>query len=142
MKKKRGKAEVLDAPAVDMSSLVDISFLLLIFFLVTTTLLAKEQDMPTTVPRDGLPTERAPVTIRIESDNRVILHPGQSFQEEVASETEGHRLSRLAERLALLNDSGQIIQLDVADGAGYQRFMDVLDCLRGEGLEKIAITQH
>lgn len=129
-----------NAVKVDLSSLVDMSFLLLVYFLVTTTLLAKEQEMPMTLPGHGVPGDLRPITIRVESDDRVVLHPGLAFQEEVASAREGRGLPVLEERLAMLRMGQQTVQLDVADGAGYQRFMDVLDCLRGVGWDEVAIT--
>ena len=143
MRKSRVRTVGSHSVAVDISSLVDLSFLLLVYFLVTTTLLAKEQDLPMTVPPPGAAvSDLKPITLRVEADNRVVLHPGQSFQEEVASHDEGHELSSLKERLAMLKSSRNGVQLDVADGASYQRFMDVLSCLRGEGWEKVGITFH
>lgn len=125
---------------VDMSSLVDLSFLLLVFFLATTTLLAKEQDMPMAVPREGMPGDLKPIVIRVEEDNRVVLHPRQSFEEEVAGANADHGLVGLKDRLAMLRGSRKGVRLDVADGASYQRFMDVLNCLRGEGWDEVGIT--
>ena len=127
--------------AVDMSSLVDMSFLLLVFFLVTTTIVARESDLPMMVPTEGAPSELRPLTIRVEPDNRVVLHPGQSFEEEVAAVEEGRELEVLRERLAVLKSARQGVRLDVLDGASYQRFVDVLNCLRGEGWDEVAITQ-
>ncbi|MDQ8191137.1 ExbD/TolR family protein [Roseibacillus persicicus] len=142
MRRRKGIGEILAQPRVDVSSLVDISFLLLIYFLVTTTLFAKEQDMPLTLPGSGLASELAPIEVRIESDNRVILHAGEPFAEEVGATSDGRELPRLAERLALLRVANQTVELDVAQGADYQRFMDVLNCLRGEGFDEIGICQH
>ena len=50
MRRKRAEIVGENAVKVDLSSLVDMSFLLLVYFLVTTTLLAKEQDMPMVLP--------------------------------------------------------------------------------------------
>ena len=126
---------------VDMSSLVDLSFLLLVFFLVTTTLLAKEQDMPMALPTpEGPPGDSKPIQIRVEGDDRVVLHPGQSFEEEVATASTDHKLAGLKERLAMLRATRDGVNLDVVDGASYQRFVDVLSCLRGEGWDEVGIT--
>lgn len=125
---------------VDMSSLVDLSFLLLVFFLVTTTLLAKEQDVPLALPGHGVPGDSRPLVIRVEADDSVVLHPGQSFEEEVAAADSGHELTALKERLAMLRMGRQGVSLNVVDGASYQRFMDVLNCLRGEGWDEVGIT--
>lgn len=143
MRKSRRRLDSGSAVTVDMSSLVDMSFLLLVYFLVTTTLLAKEQDLPMEVPAPGgVGLDLRPIALRVEADNRVLLHPGQSFEEEVASREEGHQLSSLKERLAVLKATRSGVLLEVADGASYQRFMDVLSCLRGEGWDEVGITFH
>ena len=55
------RAEPLDEdePELNISSLIDICFLLLIYFLVTTTIKAKEQDvdmaLPSAAPSDTQP---------------------------------------------------------------------------------------
>ena len=141
MSRKRARQSDANSVAVDMSSLVDLSFLLLVFFLVTTTLLAKEQDLPMTMPAAGMPGEGRPVRIRVEADNQVVLHPGQSFQEVVAGVENERELPILKERLSLLKAGRAGVQLDVRDGASYQRFMDVLNCLQGAGWDEVAITQ-
>lgn len=142
MRRKRVGEKQFESVTVDMSSLVDLSFLLLVFFLVTTTLLAKEQDLPMAVPTEGMPGDTKPITIRVEADDRVVLHPGQTFQEEVAGSATGHDLEGLKERLAMLRLGNRGVQLDVMDGASYQRFVDVLSCLRGEGWDEVGITQR
>lgn len=141
MRRKRAEIVGENAVKVDLSSLVDMSFLLLVYFLVTTTLLAKEQDMPMVLPGSaGVVGNLKPITIRVEADDSVVLHPGLTFQEEVASSEEGRELPTLKDRLVMLRMGQQTVQLDVVDGAGYQRFIDVLNCLRGVGWDEVAIT--
>ena len=139
---KKRSAEANEEVSVDMSSLVDLSFLLLVFFLVTTTLISKERDLPMALPSDGAleSIQLPPLIIRVETDNRVLLHPGQSFEEQVVSADEGHELVELKERLTLLKSVKQGVQVDVKDGSSYQRFMDVLNCLRGAGWDQVGIT--
>ena len=105
--RKRGVGQAgTGALEVDMSAMVDLSFLLLVFFLVTTTLLAKEKDLPLALPStSGIPGDMKPIAIRVQADNRVVLHPGQSFEEEVAGANSDHELADLKQRLALLQAS-------------------------------------
>lgn len=142
MRRKRDQMEEAQAVKVDMSSMVDLSFLLLVYFLVTTSLLAKEMDLPMALPSMAgeSAAELSPVSIRVEEDNRVVLHPGQSFEEVVASAEDGRELSGLRDRLSMLQSVKQGVQLDVKDGASYQRFMDVMNCLRDGGWESVGIT--
>lgn len=141
MRRKSFARQRSESVSVDMSSLVDLSFLLLVFFLVTTTLLAKEQDIPMSLPMPGVEGTGKPIVIQVAGDGRVLLHPGQSYQEVVASAESGHELTTLRERLSILRDSRAGVQLDVDEEAGYQRFVDVLNCLRGEGWHEIAIRE-
>ena len=48
-----GEGEGNSSVQVEMSSLVDLSFLLLVFFIVTSTILAKERDVEMSFPREG-----------------------------------------------------------------------------------------
>ena len=63
-------------PELDISSLVDVAFLLLIYFLVTSTLKKDETDLsivlPTSIPTDN-PDPVDPLAILIEADGRVIV---------------------------------------------------------------------
>lgn len=126
---------------IEVSSLVDLSFLLLVFFLVTSTLFAKEGDLGMSVPTDapGIPTEVPPLVIGIEEDNRVILHPEESYREVMAAASEGRTLHRLESRLRLLKANDRGVQLAVASEANYQRFIDVMNTLSEVGYEDIAI---
>lgn len=127
----------------DMSSLVDMSFLLLVFFLVTSTILARERDLSMDVPVPGIsPIAQGPIQLRVEADNRVVLHPGESYEEEVAAASDGYDLSALEDRLSLLISAQRALQIDVMDGASYQRFVDVLDSLKEVGWTEVTIVQR
>ena len=51
--KKRFQSDQIEEPALDMSSLIDVSFLLLIYFLVTSTLEPRESDLSMEMPTDS-----------------------------------------------------------------------------------------
>lgn len=138
-----GGVDETEAVRTDMSSLVDMSFLLLVFFLVTSTILARERDLSMNVPVPGVsPVEQGPIQLRVEADNRVVLHPGQSYQEEVASASDGSDLTGLEARLMLLKNAQRPLQIDVMDGARYQRFVDVMDSLKEVGWTEVTIVQR
>jgi len=75
MRRKRIHGLPTDEPQTDVSSLVDVSFLLLIFFLVTSTIMKRENDLPMTIPPPGqtsaIPT--LPLWIEIAGDGTVSL---------------------------------------------------------------------
>ena len=128
---------------VEMNSLVDLSFLLLVFFIVTSTILAKERDVKMSFPPvAGERVQQGPLLLRVEASGRVLLHPGQSHEEEVASARDGHELPRLESRLRLLKSTQRSLQIDVMDGADYQRFVDVLDSLKEVGWSEVSIVQR
>ena len=65
-----------DEPGLDISSLIDVCFLLLIYFIVTTTIQKKEQDLnmglPSSVPSDT-PPEIRPLYIKIEANGYIYI---------------------------------------------------------------------
>lgn len=49
---KKYEIEEMEEPSLDISSLIDVSFLLLIYFLVTSTLEPRESDLSMELPTD------------------------------------------------------------------------------------------
>ena len=80
-RKIRYRPEKEKEPELDISSLIDVSFLLLIYFLVTSTLKKKETDLsivlPTQVPTDN-PDPIDPIAIKVETDGS-ITYDGQAI---------------------------------------------------------------
>ena len=138
-----GEGEGNSSVQVEMSSLVDLSFLLLVFFIVTSTILAKERDVEMSFPREGaVLVQQGPLQLRVESDGRVLLHPGQDYEELLASQEEQHDLPLLESRLRQLMSTQRSLQIDVVDGASYQRFIDVLDSLNEVGWRNVSLVQR
>jgi biopolymer transport protein ExbD len=145
MRRKRLSPAIPDAPATDTASLVDISFLLLVFFLVTSSILKRENDLPMTLPPPAGDTSipALPVWVGIAEDGTVSLgHQegamvmGDATGTTAIAELAGHlRMAREAARPQALP-----IVMDVADGARQQRFIDVLDCLAALGIDQITMV--
>lgn len=137
-----------DEPGLDISSLIDVCFLLLIYFIVTTTIQPREQDLkmqlPAAAPSETPPTLE-PVFIKIEKSGTISLNTGPS-QETVESETDNRKLTYLYERLdsyasAARAGGGEPIVQVWADGeAQQQRIIDVLNCLASLGISKVTFT--
>ena len=123
-----------------MSSLIDVSFLLLIYFLVTSTLDPKEADLGLTLPGPpGATTQDVLIDwMRIE-----VLQSGQIVvnQEVLNSSDNGRELPMLQDRLrtyvesARLLDSETRVIVAAEDSTRGQRFIDVLNTLAAPGIE-------
>lgn len=131
-----------EEPRPSVAPLVDVSFLLLIFFLATTTLLTEERDLGMRMPPRG-GTGAAPVAMVLEvrSSGEVVLNPGE--REMVLSrERADHDLPLLRRQLemgkAVSGARGPVIVLQVHDEARQQRVVDVLNCLQGSGVRKVS----
>lgn len=133
---------------MDISSLIDVSFLLLIYFLVTSTLVRKEQDLSIDLPTDPRmsPSKVRPMLIRVEEGGQVFLgEPGPT--EELVGEDDGQRsLPRLEQRLNLfrtaLEGAGAqpVVQIYFADEVRQQRVIDVLNALVACRIHSVTFT--
>ncbi len=130
-------------PRGDAASLVDISFLLLIFFVVTSTILKKEADLDLAIPPPGEsdPVPALPVWITIAADGSVALGKGEGTMPMAADD----RMSELSGHLAMARDAAKPenlpVVLDVADGASQGSFIAVLDCLAGLGIGQVTMLE-
>ncbi len=147
MKRNRSVNVSDDEPNLDISSLIDVCFLLLIFFLVTSTILPREQDLPMTLPDGrGVPgDEIVKVLIGVKGNGSIVMNAGGD-EELLDSDVTIHEIPRTKERLKMMNDlarangSELFVEIINDEGVTYQRFVDVLNCLRGEGITKITIN--
>lgn len=145
---KKGKALDDDEPVLDISSLIDICFLLLIYFLVTTTIVRSETDtnmqLPAAAPSDDIP-EIKPMFIRVDGTGVIFINTGPA-QERLDDDPENHKLPLLAERLETYSQgaraAGQepLVQVSVDGEALHQRAIDVIDTLRSNEITKVTFT--
>ena len=144
----RGEALDADEPELNISSLIDICFLLLIYFLVTTTIKKRERDLqmalPSAAPSDAQ-LEIQPMFIKIDANGSIYLNPG-SAQEILDTDTTSHDLPQPTQRLemyasaARAADSQPLVQLYVEGDAKQQRVVDVLNALAHQEIEKVTFT--
>lgn len=135
----------VETAAPDCSSLIDVAFLLLIYFLATSTLEPREGDLSLTtagrVAGAAVPSIDKPL-VEVDAEGRVSL--GGEMLETDPSMRE---LPRLADRLrsflgahfAVSGGQSPAVELDVADGVPGQRFVDVVNCLASVGIADVAI---
>ena len=117
---------------IDMAPLIDVVFLLLVFFMLTSTFLppALPLDLPGTANREAAPQE--PVVVSLDA-RRVIALNG----EVVAPEAFGKRLA------ALLAESGKSSILFRGDrSVDYGSFLGLMDQARAAGARKMSLVHE
>lgn len=128
------------APAFDLSSLIDVSFLLLIYFLATSTLQPKEVDLGMKVGGDGQ-YEIDLLTIDINPQGEVII-----AGEVVEDSSPKSELLELSDRLAFYKTTSElmgqkpVVVVSAADTTRCQRFVDVLNCVAGQRIEDVTLA--
>jgi biopolymer transport protein ExbD len=132
-------------PGLDISSLIDVAFLLLIYFIVTTTLTKQEADLGLVLPgvaaNKSSPVKMDQMRIQITADQAVLVN-----DEAVDSDPNDRRLPNLTERLeryaasAELAGSEAMVIIDCAGETPEQRFVDVLNACAKAGLKNVSLT--
>jgi len=133
-------------PGVDLTAMVDLAFLLITFFMLTTTL-SKPQSMPLAMPdktpdeekiKDNtkIPEDRM-MTVLIGKDNKILWYMGQLSAPrmeptEAKFGKDGIRKDILkntayAKRFADKPDEGLIVNIKASDAASYRNLVDILD---------------
>ncbi|MCB1230011.1 MAG: biopolymer transporter ExbD [Verrucomicrobiae bacterium] len=131
---------------MNISPLIDVAFLLLIYFIVTTTLSKQEADLSLVLP--GVAAERSSPVM---TDQMVIKISGEGTvfvnQDPVSSDPNDRKLTELNKRLeryaaaAANAGSEAMIVVDCGDEVPEQRFIDVLNACATNGLGNISLTQ-
>lgn len=153
-KKKGGKVRSKKASTrVDLTAMVDLAFLLITFFMLTTTL-AKPQAMDLTMPDKNekqpedqlaVPASRT-MTILLGDKNKLEWFVGEPGK--VAPNTDGYGKNGI--RKALLDNSKQIKQqsggkdmivvVKPSDKSDYKDLVDILDELKITDIQRYAIV--
>lgn len=137
-----------DAPGLDISSLIDVCFLLLIYFIVTTTIQPREQDLQMSLPASmpsGEPPALAPFFIRVKQDGQIGVRSG-SHDDVVETNTDNRLLSELISQLKAYlitaNAAGQtpMVQIWAHGEAKEQRVVDVLNALSTVNISNVTFT--
>lgn len=136
-------------PRLDISSLSDVSFLLLIYFLVTSTLDPREADLAATMP--GHP-ERSPIVEPTIDYPRITVDAAGNVSMEtelLETNPDSRTLARLDDRLrtwaeawAITSKDSPTVELDVSDSVSAQRFIDVMNCFAGVGINQIIFVDE
>ena len=135
-------------PALDISSLIDVCFLLLIYFLVTSTIKPRESDLGMALPAANPSTEQPdidPLFIRIEGSGAIYTGTGAS-QQPMDSDTSVRELPLLSGQLDMYASAARaasatpLVQIYADGDATQQRVIDVLNALAGVNINSVTFT--
>jgi biopolymer transport protein ExbD len=138
-----------DSPVLEIASLIDVCFLLLIYFLVTSTLAPRERDLKMKLPTPDSSVELQPVIeplfIRIEASGEIITGLNAS-ERSMDTDTSVRNLPLLGAQLDLYASASRavnstpLVQIHADDHATQQRVIDVLNALAAAGIESVTFT--
>ena len=124
------------------SSMADITFLLLIFFLVTTTI-SSEKGIKFVLPQKADMTEgvkvKGVVNILLNDDDDVLLGK-KGKEEEVNIQQVRDRLQILSREIAAQGDS-IIVSIKVTPGSTYKNYIEILDQVKSAKINRISLAQ-
>ena len=133
-------------PVLDMSPMIDLSFLLLVYFLVTSTLEPVESDLAMTMPSSnsdgGAQVEIDQMTVQVNSAGNIVLN-----DEILDTDPTTREVPLLLDRLrtyaesAKLTDSKPMVIIAADDAAKGQRFIDVLNALADQTVNIHNVTR-
>lgn len=132
-------------PTPDVASLVDVSFLLLIYFLVAMTMTPRETDLAAPLPGIGAPVTLPdpPLQIAVTAAGEVIWG-GRNTGVVADGADAPPSLPGLgaALRMAKAAAAAPSFLLDIDGAARQQRVVDVLNCFAGEGVDRVAMVDR
>jgi biopolymer transport protein ExbD len=142
----RRRQRRLDLVEMQMGPMIDMTFLLLVFFMVTAKPTQPESDIKMTLPGSmsqdeavDLPDEQR---IRIEASGQVMLND-MTIDSPASSELpELVRILTRLKRAADLNKSRAMVTLDPNDAVLHQRIVDVLGACARAGITGITISDQ
>lgn len=132
-------------PVLDMSPLIDLSFLLLVYFLVTSTLDPVESDLAMTMPGITVPGKPGFDFDRMEVEVNGAGHIVANG-EVLDTGAESREVPLLLDRLktyaasARLTATEPTVSISADDGAKGQRFVDVLNVLADRNVDIRNVT--
>jgi biopolymer transport protein ExbD len=129
----RGRAQP-DAPGFQIAPMIDVVFLLLIFFLVTWNFARQETELDVKVPtaREGKENRRAmgEVILNVRADGSIVMNRRTFNPEELAS-----ALAKIAQ---LYPDQAVVVRGD--ENTPYRDIVKVLDICRTAGIWNVAFA--
>ena len=133
-------------PSLEIASLIDICFLLLIYFIVTSTITPRESDLGMALPTPGdSASVIESIVIRIEASGEILTGTGAGVQP-MDSDPDARDLPLLTSHLELVLAASRaaastpVVRIEADDQATQQRVIDVLNALAGVQITSVTFT--
>jgi len=157
-RRKTIKTEAQEEPEMNISSLIDCVFLLLMYFLVATSLVSEKKldiNIPGTESAQSKSKPKVdPGNISVRADGTVFwnkdLQVGEAFDPTLEPGTEAYRAQRnmesLVEQLKLLKeqadavDTAPVVMLAGSAKTPHQRIVDVMGALAEAGIHSVGLS--
>lgn len=146
---KNSKVEEEGMPELDISSLIDVCFLLLIYFIVTSTITPREQDLGMALPANSPPSSEQPkidpMFIKVDANGAIFAGVGDA-QQPLDTDGSVRELPLLNQQLQLYSNAAKsagnnpLVQVWVDPGTVQQRVIDVLNALALAGISSVTFT--
>jgi biopolymer transport protein ExbD len=133
-------------PVVDISSLIDVSFLLLIYFLVTSVIAKEELDLRMALPSSTESTSDAPkvepMAIRLAEDGSIHLKSSGQVEPAGGPKDVPNLFEELRRWKSLTDATGTapFVIVSAEDPSQYQRFVDVMNVLSKCEIRNVTLT--
>ena len=139
---KTGFIATEDQPLLDISSLIDVCFLLLIYFIVTSQIVPQEKDLPMTMPSGPSSELRGePVLVAVRPDGAIWVNKNEPLDSGASGRERSLPMltSRLNEFRAMVESSGHnpAIMVQIDGDCPQQAVIDVLNCFRGANINNL-----
>jgi biopolymer transport protein ExbD len=137
-RKRRFEPEPMEEPALDISSLIDVSFLMLIYFLVTSAMTPREGDLSMELPTDSGKASAIqidPLKIALDRSG-VISVGGQKMADDRSLAVELDRYKQLTDA----TNKKAMVVVSADNEAKQQRFADLMNQLSRVGISTITLS--
>ncbi len=146
-RRKKGMVVEDDEPELDISSLIDVCFLLLIYFIVTSQIVPQEKDLPMTIPSQQPSDEKPdiePMLISVLAAGNITVNKSEPMDTSASGKERALPLlsARLNEYSSMAQSSGStpVIQIFASPECPQQQVIDVLNSVRGANINTVTFT--
>lgn len=130
------KTETIEEPNLNLTPMIDIVFLLIIFFMVGAQFSEQERQFELNLPKvsDAPPLSSLPddIVVNVQKDGKYVVNGSYLNLQELAQ-----KLSKAKQNY---DEQGVVIRADAA--APHQYFMNVMSACRSSRIQKIAVASQ